>query len=162
MIDRDWIVANIPHQSEMCLLDAVIEWNDVSIVCLARSHRSASNPLAIDGVLSSVAGIEYAAQAIAVHGALLSNEKKIADAKAPPKAGYLTSVRDVKWHIERIDNLADNLTVYAERIAGNETTLLYRFEVSAQKKIVLTGRASILIDADSLQPNASNQGMNES
>jgi len=145
MIDRNWIVAAIPHQGTMCLLDAVVEWNDERIVCIATSHRDPCHPLAIDGIVGIAAGVEYAAQAIAVHGALLSAKTITA------KAGYLTSIRDVKWQRERLDDLPGDLTVQAERIAGSDVTLLYRFSVAAMDEILLTGRASILIDVASLQ-----------
>jgi predicted hotdog family 3-hydroxylacyl-ACP dehydratase len=161
MIDRAWIAAAIPHQGDMCLLDSVIEWDNENIICLAKSHRDKCNPLAIDGVLGITAGIEYAAQAMAVHGALLATAASV-DEKSAPKAGYLTSVRDVKWHVERLDNLTDDLTVQAECIAASDATLLYRFNVSAVNKIILIGRASVLIDVEALRRDDANSRPNPS
>ena len=154
MIDRAWIAAAIPHQGDMCLLHAVVEWDAEHIVCLAQSHRDKSNPLAIDGVLGVATGVEFAAQAFALHGALLMNAEQ-ADNKTAPKAGYLTSIRDVKWQIDRLDDIEADLIVRAERIAGSDATLLYRFNVSAANKTLLTGRASVLIDVEALRaPNS--------
>ncbi|HMX23550.1 MAG TPA: 3-hydroxylacyl-ACP dehydratase, partial [Accumulibacter sp.] len=99
MLDRDWIAAHIPHQGTMCLLDAVVDWSPTAIRCLARSHATLDNPLRADGRLGAACGIEYAAQAMAVHGALLAG---IDD---PPRQGYLTSVRAVSLHVARLDDL---------------------------------------------------------
>ena len=158
MIDRAWILASIPHQGTMCLLDSVSEWSDARIVCRAISHRDRDNPLAIDGILGIAAGVEYAAQAMAVHGALLSQKLIPRDQQRASKAGYLTSVRDVQWQIERLDDVLDDLTVQAERIAGSDVSLLYRFSVSAKEEILLTGRASVLIDAASLSKHSNTNG----
>ena len=89
--DRRWIAARIPHAGSMCLLDSVIAWSDSGVVCRASSHRQPANPLRSDGTLGVLAGVEYAAQAMAVHAALLE------PAGAAPAAGYLASVRDARW-----------------------------------------------------------------
>ena len=60
----------IPHTGAMCLLDGVLQWDTSTIQCVSRSHRDAHNPLRIDGRLPTLCGIEYAAQAMAVHGGL--------------------------------------------------------------------------------------------
>lgn len=140
-LDRAWIAARIPHRGSMCLLDAVESWNDTEIVCRASSHRLADNPLRAERSLGIANGIEYAAQAMAVHGALL------ADAGAAPAVGFLTSVRDVQWQRARLDDVAGDLTVRAERISGNEVNILYHFSVHAEGGTLLTGRASVMLDA---------------
>lgn len=60
----------IPHAGAMCLLERVIEYDDASICCEARSHLDVDNPLRHNGRLSTLCGIEYAGQAMALHGAL--------------------------------------------------------------------------------------------
>ncbi len=92
ILDRAWIAAHILHQGSMCLLDGVEFWNETEIVCRASSHRLLDNPLRTAGSLAITNGIEYAAQAMAAHGALLTS------ADETPAAGFLTSVRDVQWH----------------------------------------------------------------
>ena len=74
MLDRAWIAAHIPHQGSMCLLDAVREWSGEAITCTASSHTDPANPLRADGRLGAANGIEYAAQAMAIHGALLAGD----------------------------------------------------------------------------------------
>lgn len=143
MIDRAWIAAHIPHQGGMCLLDAVVSWNETGIECRASSHRLTDNPLYSAGSLGIANGIEYAAQAMAVHGALLASDDQI------PSAGFLTSVRDVQWHRTRLDDIEHDLTVRAERLSGNEINILYRFGIHAGDAILLSGRASVMLHAES-------------
>ena len=74
----------------MCLLEGVSSWDERSIRCIAVSHRDPGNPLAADGHLGAACGVEYAAQAMAVHGALLQPQPQGANA-----FGMLTSARAV-------------------------------------------------------------------
>lgn len=140
-LDHAWIAAHIPHQGDMCLLDSVDRWSDDEIICKASSHRNTDNPLRAGGRLGISNGIEFAAQAMAVHGALLAKDD------APPTVGFLTSVRDVRWNRARLDDIACDLVVHAERISGNPTSLLYQFTLRAEDVTVLSGRASVLIKA---------------
>lgn len=125
----------------MCLLDAVESWNQSGISCRTGSHRLPDNPLRTNGCLGIVNGIEYAAQAMAVHGALL------ADNHITPSVGFLTSVRNVQWHHTRLDHLDSDLMVRAECISGNEVNILYSFDLHAEGTILLSGRASVMLDA---------------
>ncbi len=138
-LDRAWIATRIPHQGSMCLLDAVEVWDESKIVCRASSHRMIDNPLRSAGGLGITTGIEYAAQAMAVHGALLAGDD------APPAAGFLTSVRDVRWQRTRLDDVAGDLTVCAERMFGDEVNIIYSFSVHAEGAMLLQGRASVLL-----------------
>lgn len=82
VLDRAWIAAHIPHQGSMCLLDAVREWSGEAITCTASSHTDPANPLRADGRLGAANGIEYAAQAMAIHGALLAGDGSEAASRA--------------------------------------------------------------------------------
>lgn len=132
----------------MCLLDAVLEWSESAIDCRAVSHREASNPLRAEGRLGAASGIEYAAQAMAVHGALL------ADADQPPRQGYLTSVRSMQLHVARLDDLAGELLVQAERLSGDANNILYQFSVSHDGCCLLEGRAAVVLDASLLKESS--------
>ena len=141
MLNRDWIAAHIPHQGSMCLLDAVTAWSPQAIRCTAGSHRLPDNPLRADGRLGAACGIEYAAQAMAVHGALL------AAADAQPRQGYLASVRSVELLAERLDDVAGDIEVRAERLSGDGNNILYQFSVLAGERLLLSGRAAVILDA---------------
>ncbi|WP_434514595.1 3-hydroxylacyl-ACP dehydratase [Dechloromonas sp. ARDL1] len=144
MLDRAWIAAHIPHQGDMCLLDAVHDWSAEAITCAATSHTDPANPLRTGGRLGAANGIEYAAQAMAIHGALL------AGSEGQPRQGYLTSVRGVTLHAARLDNLPGPLTVRAERLSGDANNILYQFAVSHADRCLLEGRAAVVIDASVL------------
>ena len=140
-LDRNWIAARIPHSGTMCLLDTVVAWDDAYIRCNATSHRDTANPLRSHGQLAAVCGIEYAAQAMAVHGALCDA------AQARPRAGFLASVRSIEAHVPRLDTIETPLDVEAERIGGDGINVLYRFTVRSGARILLTGRAAVVLDA---------------
>jgi predicted hotdog family 3-hydroxylacyl-ACP dehydratase len=144
-LDHAWLLAHLPHQGSMCLLDAVTEWDGQRIRCTASSHRHADNPLRAHDHLGAACGIEYAAQAMAAHGALL------AAADGAPRAGYLASVRGVDLHVAQLDDIAADLDVEAERLSGDDNTILYGFRVSAAGRELLSGRAAVVLDADKLE-----------
>ena len=144
-LDHAWLLAHLPHQGSMCLLDAVTEWDGQRIRCTATSHRDADNPLRAHDRLGAACGIEYAAQAMAAHGALL------AAANSAPRAGYLASVRGVDLHVARLDDIAADLDVEAARLSGDDNTVLYDFRVSAGGRELLSGRAAVVLDAGKLE-----------
>ncbi len=128
----------------MCLLDAVREWSGEGITCTASSHTDPANPLRADGRLGAANGIEYAAQAMAIHGALLAGND------GQPRQGYLTSVRGVTLHAARLDDLPGELIVRAERLSGDANNILYQFSVSHADRCLLAGRAAVVLDASAL------------
>jgi predicted hotdog family 3-hydroxylacyl-ACP dehydratase len=141
-LERDWIVAHVPHQGRMCLLDAVLSWNSGSIECSARSHRAPDHPLRAHGRLGAACLIEYAAQAMAVHGALLQ----------PPSAasapfGMLASVRALELLVAELDSIAGELSIHAGRLHGDARGALYEFRVSSDARLLAHGRASVLLPA---------------
>jgi predicted hotdog family 3-hydroxylacyl-ACP dehydratase len=140
-LDRAWIAAHIPHSGAMCLLDAVDAWDDAHIRCTATSHCDPHNPLRAHGRLAAVCGIEYAAQAMAVHGALLGA------GQAAGGHGYLTSARDVRWQAARLDDLDAPLLVRAKRLSGNDALVMYGFELQADGRTLLEGRATVVLNA---------------
>jgi len=145
LLDRAWIAARIPHQGSMCLLDRVVEWSSERIRCAASSHRLPDNPLRDGGRLGAACGIEYAAQAMAVHGALL------AGTEGAPRQGFLASTRGVELQADRLDDVAGELDIVAERISGDGNNVLYGFEVRAADRLLLSGRAAVILDAEMLK-----------
>ena len=151
-LDRAWIAAHIPHSGAMCLLDSVEAWDDTRIRCTATSHRDPRNPLRSRGRLAAVCGVEYAAQAMAVHGALLGALDGALDGStgSVPRVGYLASVRNVEAHVERLDTLGAPLAIEAERMSGSGNTILYGFAVRCEGGVLLTGRAAVMLDASAV------------
>jgi predicted hotdog family 3-hydroxylacyl-ACP dehydratase len=159
-LNRAWIESRIPHHGRMCLLDEVIAWSEARVSCRSRTHRAADNPLRTHGRLGIACGIEYAAQAMAVHGALVA-ASGAADrgatltgspaaawaAPGTPAAGFLAAVRDVRFHSLRLDDVQGDLICDAVRMAGDATTALYEFELRSEAALLLRGRATVVFDA---------------
>ena len=130
----------IPHHGTMCLLDTVERWDDTSLVCTTGSHRDATNPLRRDNQLEAICGLEYAAQAMAVHVGLLQQEngRRLA-------VGYLGAVKNLTLRTTRLDDVKGDLTVQATRLVGEGGSFIYAFRLSADRQELLDGRASIFL-----------------
>ncbi|CAM2146958.1 protein of unknown function [Pararobbsia alpina] len=142
VFDHTWIARHIPHQGTMCLLDHVVDYDANHIVCVATSHRRPDHPLRHRDRLSAVVAIEYAAQAMAAHGAA------IAGRDSPPTVGFLTAIRGVRFGVDRLDTLVDALDCEATRLSGDARNILYAFKVGAGDTLVAEGRATVMLDAD--------------
>jgi predicted hotdog family 3-hydroxylacyl-ACP dehydratase len=139
-LTRDGIAALIPHSGTMCLLDHLERWDTAQIVCTATNHRDADHPLRTRSGLLATCAIEYAAQAMALHGALIGQAgapgaattcaaaatpqtpatAAIAATPATPVTpatpGYLASARGVQLHVLRLDDLPAS----ADPVAADE------------------------------------------
>ena len=138
LLDHAWIAAHIPHQGSMCLLHEVIEWTSVSIRCRSESHHCKDNPLRAHGRLGAACGVEYAAQAMAVHGALLT-----AGTSTRLRPGMLASVRGLAMQVERLDDIAGALVASATFVHGDGAMVLYEFTLTDATRVLLSGRATI-------------------
>jgi predicted hotdog family 3-hydroxylacyl-ACP dehydratase len=157
-LDRAGIATRIPHQGSMCLLDRVLEWDDNRIRCAAASHRAGDNPLRAHGRLAAACGIEYAAQAMAVHGALcaaayarVGAAGAVVEGAPTPRMGMLTSVRGVDLQVARLDDIAADLVVQAERVSGDRNAIVYEFTLRADDRILVSGRATVILDIDAMR-----------
>ena len=140
-LERAQIAGLIPHSGSMCLLEHLDAWDHEHIVCRASSHRDLHNPLRTRSGLLAPNAIEYAAQAMALHGALLGIE-----AGVPATPGYLASTRGVQLHRLRLDDLPQELHITATRQAGDARQILYAFTVSHAGEPVAEGRAAVVLN----------------
>lgn len=140
MIDRDAILAMIPHQGAMCLWDAVTGWDDARIRLRSAGHRDPAHPLCSDGRLRAVHLCEYGAQAMAVHGGLRG-----AAAGSAPKVGFLVALRDVHLHANRIDDLPGDLEGEAELLADSAASQQYAFRLYHAGALLAEGRAAVML-----------------
>lgn len=143
-LDRTGLQALIPHAGGMCLLDAVLDWDETCIECETRSHRLADNPLRSQGQLHSLHLAEYGAQAMAVHGGLLARAE---GRNAAP--GFLAMLRGLQLHCQRIDDLDGSLTVKASQLLAADSGWTYQFEVGHDGRVLAEGRVMVM-----LQPHA--------
>ncbi len=132
MIDSQTIKTLIPHGEQMSLIDAVEFWDDARIQCTTKSHQSPLNPLLDNGQLKSVLLIEYAAQAMAIHGALLhrslASEQKTAKQQ---KLQVIGSVKNLNIHVDTFQSYTQIINIEATRLMTNETGAIYTFTASA-------------------------------
>ena len=140
-LDRDGIAARIPHSGSMCLLERLERWDAESIHCSTRTHLQPDNPLRTAGGLLAPNAIEYAAQAMALHGGLLAAEG------SAPSAGFLASARNVRFSVARLDEVAGPLQVQARRLSGDTNQVLYEFAVKDGGGLMLAeGRAVVVLN----------------
>ena len=160
------IYRRIPHSGAMRLLAGVTFWNDSSIVCSATSHMEIDNPLRDNGVLSNVHALEYAAQAIAVHGSLLMDEasepKLERDGSRSDRLQseiqisgdstrnhldlvYVATFRGVDMHPGALDQRRGAaLTISATRVAALPNGWNYEFTVMAQDLVLARGKTVVV------------------
>jgi predicted hotdog family 3-hydroxylacyl-ACP dehydratase len=136
------IDALTPHAGSMRLIGRVISYDDTRIVCEADSHRAADHPLRRENGLPIICALEYGAQAMAIHGALLAHMG------AKPRIGYLVAAHELRWQGSTLDAYATPLTIEATRLFGSANQVAYEFSVSAAGAPVMRGRASIVLSGE--------------
>ncbi len=69
--------------------------------------------------------------------------------KAPRHRVRVTSARceHSKLHAPRLDDIADDLTIHAERLAGDASHVLYAFSIRAGERLLVEGRISVALGA---------------
>ena len=146
LIGRAQIEALIPHAGTMCLLDSVESWDEETILCSTRSHLAASNPLRCGEMLAAIHGAEYGAQAMAVHGGLLAQRDG-----EKPVAGYLAALRDVRWEVDDLAQVAGTLQVSARQLMRGGGNMMYEFAVSCDGRLIVSGRATVMSGEGAMQ-----------
>jgi len=139
-LDRAQVCQRIPHAGDMCLLDKMLTWDKTHIKCSTKSHLNPANPLRTGSTLTVMAAIEYAGQAMALHGSLIASDN------APgsrPRKGYLASLRGVVVNRQILDDLPGDLLINVELLMGDDDSSLYAFAVSTANTSVITGRAAV-------------------
>ena len=143
------IAARVPHRGAMCLLDAMESCSADEIVCRIANHADAANPLRLDRRLPAASALEYASQAMALHGSLA------ATTGTPPKSGFLASARDLRLHVDRLDAAPGPLRLHAHRLAGDAGQAMYRFELhDAHGRLLVEGRTTVVLDTPLASPAA--------
>ena len=134
---RAAIAALVPHQGAMCLLDRVEACDATAIVCTAATHRDPAHPLRRGGLLPAVCGLEYALQAMALHGALTAG--------AAQGAGFLAALSGVAMAAERLDDVDGDLHITATALAQESRGFIYGFEIAGTGRALLSGRATVVL-----------------
>ncbi|MES2562605.1 MAG: hydroxymyristoyl-ACP dehydratase [Pseudomonadota bacterium] len=125
----------------MCLLDEVTHWDGESLTASSRLHHNADHPLRVNARIPTLSAIEYAAQAMAVHGGVSG---AIEDR---PRAGYLVSLRNVVCASTHLDETEDDLVIEVRRLMGDAALVVYGFSIALGKREVVSGQATVVLDA---------------
>jgi len=139
MIKHEELCNLIPHSFDMCLLDHVESWDEDSIVCYSNSHLLEANPLYRENSLSSIHLIEYAAQAMAVHGGLHDRAQGL-----QMTSGYLAALRNVTIHLCELNKLQNILCIEATKVLSQGGNMIYNFSVSTEDNKLISGRATVI------------------
>lgn len=123
----------------MCLLDRVERWNNDSLVATTRTHRRSDHPLRRDGRLHAIHGLEYAAQAMAVHGGLRGLERG-----QMLSGGLLAAARDLRLLAGRLDTLPGVIEVRIVEEYEQGGSMIYRFRLDAPAGPIIEGTAVVI------------------
>lgn len=146
-LDEAAIRKLLPHQGDMCLIDGLSQWSPDQAICQSSAHLRPSHPLSDEDRLGSATLIEVAAQAMALHGALLAGagaNDPNQTSTAPDKHGVLAGVRKVTLDGANIATVSSPLSIKVMLTSGDANTALYEFAVSAGDLSLATGRATVL------------------
>lgn len=136
-IDRAGIERLVPHAGAMCLLDAVTGWTPASISCTS-ALPTRDHPLARNQQVPAIVASEYAAQATAVHGALLE------DANGP-RAGMLATLVDVQLAAQTLPMGAGALAIRADLLSRSAAGCMYSFDVATAQGPIASGRLMVVL-----------------
>jgi predicted hotdog family 3-hydroxylacyl-ACP dehydratase len=140
-LDRAAIEGMIPHAGSMCLLERVVQWDQESIECRTRSQLETDNPLRVDGGVPIEAGIEYAAQAMAVHGGLGDT------GSGEPRRGFVAVVNRVAWNAEWLDDQPGELSIHAGALQGDDDGRQYTFRIDRGDRTLIDGTALVVLES---------------
>jgi predicted hotdog family 3-hydroxylacyl-ACP dehydratase len=134
----------------MRLIDRIDAVSADSISCAATSHLSPDNPLRAGplragplragGHLPVSAAIEYAAQAMAVHGALSRRDE------GAPRRGFLVIASGVAWTADRLDIAGTELRIDATCLASTDAAAQYSFTLSAGPAVSVSGTLMLQLE----------------
>ena len=140
MFNNSKLCELIPHSGKMCLIDSIDKWDEESIVCITSTHLKSDNPLLSKGILPVSALIEYGAQAMAIHGAIITKESG-----DKMQEGYLAALKDVVFFTNLdISNISSSLIIKATRKFASQGNMIYEFLITSAGEKLISGRATVI------------------
>lgn len=138
IVSQTDIAALLPHAGSMLLIDSVHAWDAEQIHCVADNHRAADHPLRVGDRLPTIAAIEYAAQAMALHGRLNSASG------ASPGTPAVAAVNGFVAAVDRLDTLAGRLDVVARLSNAMRDSALFGFTLHQNGEPVAEGNLLVV------------------
>jgi len=136
------IEQRLPHAGKMSLLDKVTHADRLTLSASAVSHLSSNNPLRLNHKLSSINGIEYAAQAMAIHGFLLSELKQT---EASTQTRYIATIRNIDIFTPFFPETESVIKIEVEQLMSDTNGFTYQFHISDGKKALISGKITIFL-----------------
>ncbi len=136
LLSREQIQEMIPHGASMSMLDEVVAWDRSGIHCRSRvlAADNAMWPEGRDGGdLPSTLLVEYAAQAAAVHAALLSTGLGEAG------SAYLGSLKNLDI-LQATTSGSSPLEIHGQCEMSGPAGAIYPFTVSQNDVLLIQGR----------------------
>ena len=143
----------LPHAGTMCLIDRVLLWDNEHLVAEAESHLQAENPLRNSDSISSIIGVEYAAQTMAVHAALVSTKAKRKENNQADDfkqhKGYLATMRNIKVTADTLDTPGSTnvspLIISVTLLMKDTQGYTYEFNITTHNDELLSGKLTIFL-----------------
>ncbi len=132
---------HLPHGGNMQLIKKVKAWDEHSIHCQTNSHLSRSNPLLDASHLPATSAIEYAAQALALHGVIKKQAKGLLD---QANKAFVVSAKGLHFDQVNLSQFEQTLDVSATVLIGNSQSAVYSVQVSAGDHCFLKGDLGVM------------------
>ncbi|MGI9292679.1 MAG: hypothetical protein ACR2PS_01745 [Pseudomonadales bacterium] len=132
----------LPHSGAMCLIDQVLSWDENGICCSADSHLSPANPLRENGSLPGLCALEYAAQALALHG-VLNRPQKMSGARYAE--AYVVTSQRLAFEAGDLSNTSESLIITAELTVRHKESAVYAVNVTIGDSCMLHGDLGVML-----------------
>ena len=146
--DRSSICRYLPHGAGAVLLDVVAHTDHDTSICKSSRHKDVRNPFRVERAgqwcLPASAAIEFAAQAIALHGALGGR----GGSDAQPASAYIARLKGVTWKPVLLSDVAGELTISATCTGRLASGAEYTFEITAEDMGRLASGTAIVMFAE--------------
>jgi len=126
----------LPQKGAMCLIDAALEVTADGIVCLA-NVRTDGHPLGEVQGVPALHGVEYGAQAAALHRLIHNGEQ------GKVIGGLLLQVRDLHFFVDHLDRLPQPLRISARCAMASSEIARYIFEIRAGDLLASRGELTL-------------------
>lgn len=138
------LYAQLPHAGAMCLLDRIEHWDDSALVATTRRHRDVAHPLRQQGRLHALAGLEYAAQACALHGVLLG---RLDSAQTAGGNTVVATVQLLECASGDLDRAGVELRAEVRCVLRQSHSAIYESRVSDGEGWLLTASLGLMLSS---------------
>lgn len=135
-LSKQEISSLLPHGENLCLLDQIESWDAKTLIASTTSHTKTNNPFYRDGALPAVAMVEYAAQATAVHAALI--------ASGPPGLRLIGALRNNHLPACPLSEFAQPIVVEVCIQLSSSQGAVYTFCASHLHEQIGSGRMTLM------------------